>query len=238
MFRKIYPFVFTFSLLLPIFINKALLAQGSKEDIVMIAGFTAFDREKGVPVGWEMERKTGRPVMSLVKEKEQYYLHLISDEASFGIKKEITVDIKTYPFLNWTWKVKKLPIGGDVREADKDDQAIQIYLAFPSLGFPARLNTPVIGYIWDTEAPKGWQGRSQQMGGGKLRYIVIRNKSDRLDEWYQEKRNVYQDYKRLFKDIRGGELQGPVQGISFYINSQYTKSQAESYIGGVYFSRR
>ncbi|MEQ8204373.1 MAG: DUF3047 domain-containing protein, partial [Smithellaceae bacterium] len=163
-------------------------------------------------------------------------LRLISKgDSSFGIRKEARVDIKKFPILNWRWMVAKLPRGGDVRKPATDDQAVQVYVAFKESG-PMGLNTPVIGYIWDNDAPKGWSGRSPQIGGGKLRYIVLRNKTDRTGKWYTEKRNIYEDYKRLFADVNGGEPQGKTTGLQIYINSQRTKSPAESMIGDIYFS--
>jgi hypothetical protein len=67
---------------------------------------------------------------------------------------------------------------------------------------------------------------------------VVMNKSDKLDHWYAEKRNIYLDYQKLFRDLQGGEPAGPTQGISLYINSQHTKSAAECYIGDIFFSRQ
>jgi outer membrane protein OmpA-like peptidoglycan-associated protein len=157
-------------------------------------------------------------------------------DSSFGLRKEASVDVKKFPILRWRWKVKKLPMGGDVRKSSTDDQALQVYVAFKETGFPSILNTPIIGYIWDNEAPKGWTGRSQQIGGNKLRYIVLRNKTDKIDQWYTEQRNIYQDYKRLFRDIKGGEPQGLTTGLQIYINSQRTKSPAEGLVGEIYFS--
>jgi hypothetical protein len=163
---------------------------------------------------------------------------MVSDQSSFGIKRAVKLNIREYPYLNWTWKAGKLPPGGDVRKSETDDQAAQIYLAFPATGFPAKLNTPVLGYVWDNEAPKEWTGRSPQLGGSKMRYVVVRNKSDKLGHWYVEKRNIYNDYQKLFRDLQGGEPAGPTQGISLYINSQHTKSAAECYIGDIFFSRQ
>ncbi|MEN6622226.1 MAG: DUF3047 domain-containing protein, partial [Smithella sp.] len=125
--------------------------------------------------------------------------------------------------------------GGDVRKTAADDQALQIYVAFKKSGVMG-MSTPVIGYIWDNNAPKGWSGRSSQTGGGKLRYIVLRNKSDKVGQWYVEKRNIYQDYKRLFPEINGGEPKGTTTGMQIHINSQHTKSHAEGMIGDIYFS--
>ncbi len=207
-------------------------------DIIRVAGFDSAQMQKGAPTGWSSDIKKGEPAISLERGSQIYYLHMKSNESSYGVKNGIKVDIKEYPYLNWRWKVAKLPDGGDVRKSDTDDQAIQIYIAFTPTGFPEALNTPVLGYIWDNEAPRGWTGRSSAIGGGKLRYIVLRNKTDRLGQWYTEKRNIYEDYKKFLKDVACADPAGLTHGVEFYINTQNTRSSAESYIGDVYFSKR
>ena len=204
--------------------------------IIPVTKFNTPAMPGGIPYGWKLEKKAGRPLMNMEKAGNAFYLRLISKgDSSFGIRKEARVDVKKFPMLCWRWMVTKLPRGGDVRKSAKDDQAVQVYVAFKESGVMG-MNTPVIGYIWDNDAPKGWSGRSPQIGGGKLRYIVLRNKTDNVGKWYMEKRNVYQDYKRLFADVNGGEPQGATTGLQIYINSQRTKSPAESLIGDIYFS--
>ncbi len=208
------------------------------KDIVLVAGFDSPQMQEGAPAGWTLDRKKGTPSLKLEKGSDTYYLHIQSSNASsFGVKRGIKVDIKEYPYINWKWKVDKLPDGGDVRKSDKDDQAIQIYVAFTPTGFPEALNTPVLGYIWDNEAPKDWTGRSTQIGGGKLRYVVVRNNTDTLGQWYTEKRNIYEDYKKLLKDVKSSYPPGITHGVQFHINTQKTNSYAESYIHEVYFSK-
>jgi hypothetical protein len=210
----------------------------SEAGIIAVARFTSGQIVNGSPAGWVLESKSGTPFVRIEKDANTFYLHLSSDsESSFGVRKEIKVNISEYPFLNWRWKVTRLPRGGDVRDTGTDDQALQIYVAFPATGWPEKLNTPVVGYIWDSEAPRGWMGSSSHTGAGMLRYVVVRNKTDRLGQWFTEKRNIYQDYRTLFKDVKGGQPPGPTQGVQFYINSQHTQSAAESYICEVYFSK-
>lgn len=205
--------------------------------IIPVAKFTSPALPGGAPEGWSLEKKTGKPSMIMEKDGDTFYLHLISlGDSSFGIRKEAKVDVKKFPILRWRWKVNKLPLGGDVRKSSVDDQAVQIYIAFRETGFSRLLNPPIIGYIWDNEAPKGWTGKSMQIGGSKVRYIVLRNKTDKTGNWYTERRNIYQDYKKLFNDIKGGEPQELTTGLQIYINSQRTKSPAESLIGEIYFS--
>ena len=69
--------------------------------------------------------------------------------------------------------------------------------------------------------------RSPQKRMGNVRYVVMRNKDDVLGRWYPEKRNIYKDYKELFKDVRSGEPPGPVQAILIFINTHHTRTDAE-----------
>jgi hypothetical protein len=212
-------------------------ASAAENETIPASHFASADLVRGIPPGWVLDRKAGKVNLRLEKAGEDFIVRLVSDrKSSFGIKREFHVDLKEYPFLNWRWKAVRLPRGGDVRKAATDDQAVQLYVAFPATGFPAALNTPIIGYIWDNEAPRGWTGRSKQIGGGKLRYMVVRNKTDRVGEWYAEHRNLYEDFRKLFRDLKGVDT--VTHGIQFHINSQYTKSDAEGCIGDVFFSRQ
>ena len=213
------------------------VASAADKETIPASHFASADLVRGVPPNWVLDRKAGKVNLRLEKAGEDFVVRLVSDgKSSFGIKREFHVDLREYPFLNWRWKAVRLPRGGDVRKAATDDQAVQLYVAFPATGFPAALNTPIIGYIWDNEAPLGWTGRSKQIGGGKLRYIVVRNKTDRVGEWYAERRNLYEDFRKLFRDLKGVDT--VTHGIQFHINSQYTKSDAEGCIGDVFFSRQ
>ncbi|MBT8491311.1 MAG: DUF3047 domain-containing protein [Deltaproteobacteria bacterium] len=217
-----------------VFSGSLLCANG---DVSFFVGFKSGEMTKGAPLGWELQESKGTSNLKLEQTETGYALHMKSDsKSSFGILKNIAIKKGEYPLLSWKWKVEKLPVGGDVRKAETDDQALQIYVAFEATGWPAKLKTPTIGYIWDNECPKGTTVTSPQPMAGKVRYIVLRDKTDKRGEWYTEKRNIFEDYKKLFSDIDEGK-QMDVTGISFYINSQHTQSEAESYISDIYFSK-
>jgi len=212
------------------------LTAGS-DRIVEATRFESMNAGQGIPAGWEMERFSGTPRLEVKRNRKGFCLHLFSDEESFfGIKRKMEIRLQDYPLLNWCWKVIRLPRNGDIRRPDRDDQAVQIYVVFSSGGFPARRN-PVVGYIWDNEAPAGWTGRSPQAGFGNVRYVVVRNKKDRLNRWYCEKRNLHDDFNKLFGGVDDGTMKKAVEGIAVFINSQHTRSHAESEICDIFFSR-
>lgn len=196
-------------------------------DRLIIESFSNSVDEKGVPLGWELKEKEGTPIIKLEKEKDIDVLHLTSEQSSFGLTKKINIDIKEYPYLNFRWKVIELPRNGDFRKKETDDQAAQIYVAFGTF----KLTAKIVGYLWENKAPKLTTGVSPAWR--KTRLVVLESGFEKIGEWVCEKRNIYNDYKNLFqKEPSEAKL------ISLYINSQHTKSRAESYFGEIYFSKK
>ena len=140
------------------------------------------------------------------------------------ISKEIKVDVKQYPILEWKWKVVALPPRGDARKADTDDEAAQIYVTFPAS--PPTLRSRIIGYIWDSTAA----GRGlvpERRRSARCTSSWSGSGSADLGKWITERRNVLEDFKKIY----GEEPDEPAGVITLSINSQNTGSRAESFFG-------
>lgn len=183
----------------------------------------------GPPSGWELKEFSGRSQVDVVRDGGHIAFRLSSDQASFALYRDAALDVKEFPILTWSWKVTKLPVGGDVRERVSDDQAAQVYVIFPRWPFP-RINSDVLGYIWDTRAPAGLQLTSPQSGNVKL--TVLESGTERIGQWVLEQRNVYQDYVDLF-----GKEPPQVGKVAIMIDSNDTRSQAEAFFGDLVFQR-
>ena len=185
---------------------------------------------KGIPPGWQGQ-KWGDPRydFTVVEDGGGKALHLKSADDSSTISKEIKVDVKQYPILEWTWKVVTLPPRGHARKAETDDEAAQLYVTFPR--FPSTVRSRVIGYIWDSTEPAGASFQSAKVS--TVHYIVVRSGSADLGKWITERRNVLEDYKKIY-----GESPGESAGaIALSINSQNTGSKAESLFGNILFKK-
>jgi hypothetical protein len=166
------------------------------------------------------------------------YLRMVcKGDTAFGIKKELAVNLREYPFLNWQWRVNRLPQGGDVRRADRDDQALQIYLIFGTPGTATSFREPTLSYVWDSAAPKGLFVKSPQRWLGAVHYLVVKSGADPKGQWYREKRNVSIDSWNAFGDIEKRAPLDLVRGILLFINTHHTKGEAEADIGEIFFSR-
>ena len=185
---------------------------------------------RGVPPGWQ-KQNWGSPKydFTVVSEGPGKVLHLRSEEESSTISRELTVDVKQWPVLQWRWKVAALPKGGDARRKETDDEAAQIYVTFPR--FPTAVRARIIGYIWDSTAPVGATFQSQKVG--TVTFVVVRSGEAELGRWLTETRNVYEDYKRIY----GGEPGESIGAVAISINSQNTRSRAESFVGEILFRK-
>jgi hypothetical protein len=156
-------------------------------------------------------------------------LRMRSDGDSSTINKEIKVDCKDYPVLEWNWKVITLPKGADARKKATDDEAAQVYVTFPR--FPAAVRSRVIGYIWDTTAPAGSTFKSEKTG--LVTYIVMRSGEADLGKWLTESHNVCEDYKKIYGETPGEKM----EAVSLGIDSDDTKSTAEAFFGEIFFRK-
>ncbi len=206
----------------------ALISFAAAENNILVVSLFSGLKEKALPSEWQIKEWAGKADVQIVNDGQgQGALRLNSNGTSTALYKDMSLNIKDSPFLNWRWKVTKIPAGGDVRKKETDDQAAQIYVIFPK--FPAKVNSRMLGYIWDTSAPVGAEVTSTKFS--KIKYIVLRSGANELGKWLSEKRNVYDDYKRLF-----GEEPPMVGKVSLMIDSDDTKTSAESFFGDIYFS--
>ena len=184
---------------------------------------------KGIPSGWQGQN-WGSPSydMAVVEEGGRNVLHLRSANEGSTIGKEIKgkVNLKETPVLEWSWKVVTLPKGGDSRKKALDDQAAQIFVVWPR--FPEAVRSRIIGYVWDSTAPAGITAKSEKTG--TVTYVIVRSGPTDLGKWITERRNVGEDFKKLYADAPDNP-----DAVSISIDSNDTKSTAESYIGAIVF---
>ncbi|MEX2223782.1 MAG: DUF3047 domain-containing protein [Candidatus Rokuibacteriota bacterium] len=188
------------------------------------------ESQTGIPAGWKGQSwGSPRYDFRIVTQGGRKVLHLKSQNDSSTISKEIKVDVKSRPILQWSWQAVSLPKGGDARKAATDDQAAQVYVTFPR--FPSQVRSRIISYLWDTTAPAGAVVKSEKTG--LVTYVVVRSGTADVGKWLTESRNVLEDYKKIYGETPGEE----VGAVSISIDSNDTRSAAESYFGEILFRK-
>jgi hypothetical protein len=183
----------------------------------------------GIPRGWGLVQFAGEASAELVRDERRLALRLRSERASFALHRDLVVDLREHPVLSWSWKVMRLPAGGDVRDAARDDQAAQVYVVFPRWPAP-RTSSDVIGYLWDARAPVGTTLTHPR--AANVRIVVLQSGPARLDTWVHERRDVAADYRALF-----GRQPPRVGTVALMIDSNHTRSEAEALFGELGFGR-
>ena len=212
----------------------ALVAAAPTGRVVVIEDWmTDAASRRGIPSGWIGEAFGRRADYDFTIEQrgDGRVLHLESRNDHSTIARDITgrVNLKETPILEWTWKATILPTGGDLRRKETTDMAAQLYVVWPR--FPALLRSRIIGYVWDAATPATTIVKSQKTG--TVTFVVMRSGLGDLGKWVTERRNVAEDYAKIF-----GEFPDDPSAITISIDSNDTHSMAESFMGPIVFRSR
>lgn len=210
----------------------AVVATAWAADSVVVEDWRSYALgARGIPGEWK-EQTWGKPAydLEIVSDNGQPVLRLRSKGDSSTISRDLKalVDLDETPILEWRWKVIALPSGGNACQKSTDDQAAQLYVAW--LRAPESVRSRIIGYVWDSTAAAGTICKSQKTS--TVTYVVLRSGSDEFGKWITERRNVLEDFRRIY-----GEAPDKPTGLSLGIDSDDTRSSSESFIGPVIFTR-
>jgi len=152
----------------------------------------------------------------------EHFLHLRSGRNnSFTVVYDKPANVRNFPWLEWDWKMGVLPKGGDVRRKDRDDQAGSLCMVIDpgTTSFDSSLC-----YLFENDGPKDTPIVSTH--ANNARYLIVRTarSGDPVGAWLHERRNLVEDYKRVF----GREFTKPAF-LGMQIDSNDTESAAEAF---------
>jgi Protein of unknown function (DUF3047) len=179
-----------------------------------------------VPTGWSQIKlpfRTSRAEFLLTTDDARRALLLKSHDEHTVIAKPLRVDLAATPVLEWSWKLSELPSGADLRDPRRSDSAAVLLVSW------GRARS--IGYAWDAIAPAGSQFSNPR--NTSVSYVVVRSGTAQLNTWLDERRNVADDYVKLF----GGTPAANPDAISISIDTNDTHSKAVTMIGEIRFRR-
>ena len=184
----------------------------------------------GLPAQWAAQN-WGTPNyqnIKIVDDDGRRALHMKSVNDSITLNRDIKgkVRLKDTPILEWEWKSIALPKDGNACKKSTDDEAAQIYVVWPR--FPEHMRSRIIGYVWDTTQPAGTICRSEKTR--TVTYIVVRSGSTDLNKWITEKRNVVEDFEKVY-----GDAPDVPAVLSLSTDSNDTNSTSEAMVGTIRF---
>lgn len=152
------------------------------------------DYRNGLGPGWDMKSFAGQTHYTIEHDDKQFYIKATSSAAASGLFYKISYDPREQPILRWSWKIEHTIAKGDGRTKAGDDYAARVYVVFPSFFF---WNTRALNYIWANKLPRGEALPNAFTANAMM--IAVESGNGRAGRWQNEKRNIYEDYRRYFK---------------------------------------
>ncbi len=226
----------------------AVLAQS--DGVLEVGKFSMAAPGTEFPENWKpltfpkIKRHT---VYTLVRDGQEVVVKAESDSSSSGLTREITIDPKEYPIVQWRWRVSNVLTKSDVTRKDGDDYPARLYITFAydssRVGFfekakyeTARLlygQYPPLGalnYIWDGKASKDTIVPNPYTDRAMM--IVVESGSVDVNRWVVEERNIFADYKQAF-----GEEPPLISGVAIMTDTDNTGESATAYYGDIVFKK-
>jgi len=177
--------------------------------------------------GWQEKAFAGETRYTLTQDAERQVLQAQSQAAASGLFYETPIDLTQTPYLNWSWKVAGVLSNIDEQTKAGDDFAARVYLVVS--GGALFWKTRSLVYVWASNQPENsaWENPFT----GNARHIAVRSGDTQAGRWLSEKRNVREDFKRLF-----GEDLTQIDAVAIMTDTDNSGQSATAWYGDIYFS--
>jgi hypothetical protein len=144
--------------------------------------------DAGFPIEWQHENQRshakGREAYKVQVENGQSFL-AAKDAGQRVKKRKIEWDPKKFPVLTWKWRLHKAP-------ADSEP----IAAIYASLDTDLLFIPVFTKYVWSATKSEGTLIEGGMFSGSEL---VVQSGLAPLNEWIEERVNVYEDFKRIHR---------------------------------------
>jgi len=188
---------------------------------------------------WEKKSFVGETQYSIISDNEKHVLKAESNQTASGIAKELQIDLKKTPYLNWSWRIDNQLPNLDEKTKDGDDYSARIYLV--KSGGIFIWKTRALNYVWSSNQESGAQWDNAFVGD-KAKMLAVRGMNDTEGVWHSEKRNVYQDMINLYGD-KGSDAENEkayryLDAVAIMTDTDNSGLKATAFYGDIFFSEK
>lgn len=213
-----------------------------------VVPFSASRRLGTVPEGWELyvnRPDLARTRYALAERDGRRVVHAVADSSTAGLRCGVDIDPAAQPWLRWEWRVDRCLPEASVGVDELDDSPARVVLAFDGdhsqLSLRDRLFEDqvelftgnllpyaTLAYVWDGRAPA--ESMFVYLRSSRIRYLVVESGERRAGRWLSYRRNVVEDYRRVY-----GSEPGRIINVGILTDSDDLKVRAEAWFGDVAF---
>jgi hypothetical protein len=218
--------------------------------VLEVGKFSAATVEDTLSPGWKpltFKKIEKHTTYTLVKDDNIVVVKAVAETSASGLTREVKINPKEFPIIQWRWKVSNILKKGDVHRKEGDDYPARIYITFeydPSkLSFfeKAKYETikllygqyPPLGainYLWESKAAIGTMVPNPYTD--RVMMFVVESGRAKLSQWVNEERNLYEDYKKAF-----GQEPPMISGVAIMTDTDNTGESVTAYYSDIAFKK-
>ncbi len=198
---------------------------------------------------WRLSGLPGKHAMPLtrfvpVQQDSQTVLQITTDQSYGVLAHEWKGSVPGE--LAWRWRLDQPLERADIATKAGDDAALKVCVMFdqPLADIPFWQRTALslagsatgqdlpratLCYLWDSRYPAGTSGHNPYTA--RVRYLVLEGPTSTLGQWVSQRRNVAQDFQRLFG--RESPTTPPVLAVAIGADSDNTAGRSLGYVADV-----
>ncbi|CAG9257117.1 DUF3047 domain-containing protein [Paraburkholderia unamae] len=210
--------------------------------------FSTLEPGGPLPAGWKNLPVVHGKAMTqytLVHDGNKTVLQADADRSASALMHEGNIDLAQTPVVAWRWKAEKPIEGADNRVGSKEDAPARLVFTFDgdvsklsifdrtSMAMARRLGGQdlpyaTLMYIWSTSAAPGSVIANPHTG--RVQMIVVSGQPGDAGQWQTLRRNVVQDYEKVFH-----EPPGRIIGYGLLTDTDNTGTTTRAWYGDIHF---
>jgi hypothetical protein len=222
----------------------ALVAQDEKAGIA----FSTIAPSAQLPAGWKnLPVVRGKPMTqyTLIHDGHTTVLQADANRSASALMHEGNIDLLRSPVVTWRWKVERPIEGADNRVGSKEDAPARLVFLFDGdksklsvfdrakMDLAKRLGGQDLPYatrmyIWSTNAAPGAVIANPHTD--RVEMIVVSGQPGDAGQWQNLRRNIVQDYERVFH-----EPPGRITGYGLLTDTDNTGTSTRAWYGDLEF---
>jgi Protein of unknown function (DUF3047) len=212
------------------------------------APFSTAPVVDGWPQGWAphiMRRDRRATEYRSVTKQGRQVLEATARSSTSGLRCDVDIDPVEQPWVRWEWRTDDFPEGVDIADDDRDDSPARLVLTFDGdmgrlsprdraffefvrLITGQQLPYATLMYTWDGKAAV--EDVIAYPRTGRIQYLVVERGADGAGRWLGYRRNVREDFKRVF-----GEEPGRIRHVGVLADSDDLQLDLTSWFADIRF---
>ena len=212
--------------------------------------FSENEPGDALPNGWKvwtLSRFKKSTEYKLVDTEGRTAVKAQAAASASGLVHQLDLDPQMYPLLSWQWKVEDLIKTADNTTKQFEDSPVRVVVSFAgdmdSLPLDDRMFFDNVRLMTRQQMPYAtlmyiWENRAAHdkvlpnLHTSRIKMIVAESGREKVGQWQDITRNVYEDYKRAF-----GEEPGRITAIAVMTDTDNTGESARAWYGDIVFRR-